>query len=43
MLINDLDIRIVNPTTGELLRHLTLDPNRNYQPQDKRHKKTPKP
>lgn len=43
MLINNLDIRIINPTTGELLRHLTLDPNRNYQPQDKQHKKTPKP
>jgi transposase InsO family protein len=43
MLINNLDIRIVDPATGELLRHLTLDPNRNYQPQDKRQKKTPKP
>ena len=43
MLIDNLDIRIVNPTTGELLRHLTLDPTRNYQPQDKEHKKTPKP
>jgi transposase InsO family protein len=32
MLINDLDIRVVNHTTGELLRHLTLDPTRNYQP-----------
>jgi len=29
MLIDNLDIRIVNPATGELLRHLTLDPNRN--------------
>ncbi len=43
MLINDLDIRIVNPDTGELLRRLTLDPNRNYQPQTQEHKKTPKP
>lgn len=33
MLINDRDIRIINPTTGELLRHLTLDPTRTYQPQ----------
>ena len=32
MLIHDLDIRIVNTTTGELLRHLTLDPTRDYQP-----------
>lgn len=43
MLIDNLDIRIVNPDTGELLRHLTLDPTRNYQPQDQKHKKTPKP
>jgi hypothetical protein len=43
MLINDLDIRIVNPNTRELLRHLTLDPTHNYQPQDQAHKKTPKP
>jgi transposase InsO family protein len=43
MLIDNLDIRIVNPATGELLRQLTLDPNRNYQPQDKEHKKTPEP
>lgn len=31
----DLDIRIINTTTGELLRHLTLDPTRNYQPHQK--------
>jgi len=43
MLIDNLDIRIVNPATGELLRHLTLDPTRNYQPQTPEHKKTPKP
>ncbi len=43
MLIDDLDIRIVNPATGELIRQLTLDPTRNYQPQDQQHKKTPKP
>lgn len=34
VLIDDLDIRIIDPTTGELLRHLTLDPTRSYQPQD---------
>ena len=33
MLITGPDIRIINPTTGELLRHLTLDPTRTYQPQ----------
>lgn len=32
MLINDLDIRVVATATGELLRHLTLDPTRDYQP-----------
>ncbi len=32
MLINDLDIRVIADTTGELLRHLTLDPTRDYQP-----------
>ena len=32
LLIADLDIRVVNATTGELLRHLTLDPTPHYQP-----------
>jgi integrase-like protein len=32
MLVQDLDIRIIDAATGELLRDLTLDPNRNYQP-----------
>ena len=32
MLVRDLHIRIVNAATGELLRELTLDPTRNYQP-----------
>jgi transposase InsO family protein len=32
MLVNDLDIRVIAATTGELLRHLTLDPTRDYQP-----------
>jgi transposase InsO family protein len=32
MLIVGLDIRIINETTGELLRHLELDPTRDYQP-----------
>ena len=35
MLINDLDIRVINSDTGELLRHLTLNPNRGYQPRFK--------
>jgi transposase InsO family protein len=32
ILIQDLHIRIVNAATGELLRELTLDPTRDYQP-----------
>jgi hypothetical protein len=31
LLIHGLDVRIVS-TDGELLRHLTLDPTRVYQP-----------
>ena len=32
-LVQDLDITIIDATTGELLRELTLNPNRKYQPQ----------
>lgn len=32
MLIQDLHITILNTTTGEVLRDLTLDPTRDYQP-----------
>jgi hypothetical protein len=32
VLIQDLHIRIINAATGELLRQLTLDPTRDYQP-----------
>ena len=32
LLVHDLDVRIVNPATGELLRDLVLDPTRDYQP-----------
>jgi hypothetical protein len=32
MLIRELDIRIVAEETGELIRELTLDPGRDYQP-----------
>ncbi len=30
--IADRDIRIIDPNTGELIRELTLNPNRDYQP-----------
>ncbi len=35
LIIEDLNIRIINTQTGELLRHLTLNPTRDYQPQNK--------
>lgn len=32
VLVQDLNIRIINAATGELLRELTLDPTKRYQP-----------
>jgi transposase InsO family protein len=32
VLIDDLDVRVLNRNTGTLIRKLTLDPNRDYQP-----------
>jgi|SRR5580658_6236591 transposase InsO family protein len=32
MLVHDLDVRVINAATGELLRELTIDPDRDYQP-----------
>jgi hypothetical protein len=32
LLVQDLQIRVVHAITGELLRELTLDPTRDYQP-----------
>jgi len=45
LLVQDLHIRIINAATGELLRQLTLDPTRNYQPTGRppRPKQTPRP
>jgi transposase InsO family protein len=34
VLVQDLDIRIINAATGELIRQLTLDPTRDYQPRN---------
>jgi hypothetical protein len=34
MLIDDLHVRVVNATTGELLRELIIDPSRDYQPRN---------
>ena len=35
MLIDDVDIRVIDTTTGEILRQLILDPTRDYQPRQK--------
>ena len=32
MLIQDLNVRIINAATAELIRELTIDPTRDYQP-----------
>jgi transposase InsO family protein len=32
-IVDDLHVRIINAATGELLRELTIDPTRDYQPQ----------
>jgi hypothetical protein len=32
LLVADRDIRVLDLQTGELLRQLTLDPGRDYQP-----------
>ncbi|HWF29703.1 MAG TPA: hypothetical protein VG327_15240 [Mycobacterium sp.] len=32
VLINDLDIRVLDQRTGTVIRKLTLDPDRDYQP-----------
>jgi len=32
MLVHYLDVRIINAATGELIRELTIDPTRDYQP-----------
>lgn len=34
MLVQDLDIHIINAATGEIIRELTLDPTKDYQPQN---------
>jgi transposase InsO family protein len=46
LLVQDLQVRVVNAATGELLRELVIDPTRNYQPIHPSHTKdntTPNP
>ncbi len=42
VLVQDLNVRIINAATGELLRDLVLDPNVRYQPTHKPPGPTPK-
>src|SRR5215468_9853669 len=42
LLIQDLHVRVIGAATGELLRDLTLDPSRNYQPTSKPRRPKPK-
>lgn len=39
LLIQDLNVRVVNAITAELLRDLVIDPNRDYQSRNRNHKK----
>src|SRR6478735_3590128 len=43
LLVQDLQIRVVNAATGELLRELILDPSRDYQPTEAPKGPTKKP
>ncbi|MFC7500762.1 IS481 family transposase [Nocardioides sp. CPCC 206347] len=36
LIIQDLEVRVVNAITGELLRELTIDTNRDYQPKNQK-------
>jgi hypothetical protein len=42
MLIHDADVTISDATTGEIIRELTIDPSRNYQPRESGQRKTPR-
>jgi transposase InsO family protein len=41
LLIEDLDVRVIDATTGELLRALTIDPTKPYQPTGRPPGRTP--
>jgi hypothetical protein len=42
LLVQDLHVRAIDAATGELLRELTIDPTRDYQPTRKPPGPTPK-
>ncbi|MET0895622.1 MAG: hypothetical protein ABWY80_07205, partial [Acidimicrobiia bacterium] len=35
VLVHDLEVRVANATTGELIRALTINPTKDYQPLDR--------
>ncbi len=37
MLVHDLHVRVVDAATGELVRELSIDPRRDYQPRQHAH------
>ncbi len=41
LLVDDLHVRVIDATTGELLRDLTIDTTRDYQPTGKPNGPTP--
>jgi hypothetical protein len=43
LLVQDLQVRVINAATGELLRQLTIDPARDYQPIHPRQAETTSP
>ena len=43
MLIHDANVTISDATTGEIIRELTIDPNRDYQPKHQDKEKHPGP
>jgi transposase InsO family protein len=42
LLVHDLHVRVINAATGQLLRQLTIDPRRDYQPTGRPPGPTPK-
>jgi transposase InsO family protein len=42
LLVQDLEVRVIDAATGELLRELTIDPRRDYQPTGRPPGPTPK-
>jgi hypothetical protein len=42
LLVQDRHVRVIDAATGELLRELTIDPTRDYQPTGKSPGPTPK-